>query len=124
MKKILIALVAAIVAIGAFAADTAVTGYTNETRVGTYYVTTDGTDSTLTVDKLVVLDATTLPGGYVSNVVVQTASVAGTVTLTMATNTIYYQDATTNLATNIVIYVSGVAVTTPGVTTNVTVTRK
>ena len=106
------------------AADTQVSGYTNETNVGTFYVSTDGTDSTLTVDKLSVLDATTLPGGYVSNVTAQTASVAGSVTLTMATNTIYYMNADTNLATNIVIYISNVSVTTAGVTTNVTVTRK
>lgn len=124
MKKILFLLAVAIIAASVYAADTVITGFNAETGIGTFKVVSDGTDCTLTVDKLVVSDATTLPGGYVSNVVAQTASVAGTVTKTYLTNTIYYLDASTNVATNTIIYVSDVAVTTAGVTTNVTVTRK
>jgi hypothetical protein len=52
-----------------YAADTQVSGYTNETNVGTFYVSTDGTDSTLTVDKLVAIDAATLPvAGLTGNI--------------------------------------------------------
>ena len=79
MKKILITLLA-VVAFSAFAADTVITGFDAQTGIGTFKVVSDGTDCTLTVDKLVVSDASTLPGGYVSNVVVQTATVAATVT--------------------------------------------
>lgn len=150
------------------AADTQVSGYTNETNIGTFYVSTDGTDSTLTVDKLSVLDATTLPGGYVSNVVVQTATVSGTVTPQVVTPTatpalqtaaitatatvegetlqLKGVDDSTNAVvnvTNVVVTISNgdavvtnltiavtpdlmtnATVTTAGVTTNVTVTRK
>ena len=107
-----------------FAADTVITGFNAETGIGTFKVVSDGTDCTLTVDKLVVSDASTLPGGYVSNVVVQTATVAGTVALSYTTNIVTYLDATTNAVSWTNIAVTGVAVTTAGVTTNVTVTRK
>jgi hypothetical protein len=127
------------------AADTQVSGYTNETNVGTFYVSTDGTDSTLTVDKLSVLDATTLPGGYVSNVTAQTATLTASVTQSTAAlsataviqgvtySVIDDQGATNSMVspTNIVItilngdaVVTNVTATVAGVTTNVAVTRK
>ena len=142
MKKILIALLA-VAAVAVFAADTVITGFNAETGIGTFKVVSDGTDCTLTVDKLVVSDASTLPGGYVSNVVVQTATVSGTVTpqtitptvaYTYATNIYSCLDASTNAVsyTNITIatvvvgpaLMTNATVTTAGVTTNVTVTRK
>jgi hypothetical protein len=124
MKKIVFLLVVALIAVAGYAVDTMIAGFNAETGIGTYKVMSDGTDCTLTVDKLVVSDASTLPGGYVSNVVAQTASVAGTVVLSYTTNILTYLDGDTNAVSWTNIAVSGVAVTTAGVTTNITVTRK
>lgn len=124
MKTLAFFLAVILAGVAVYAADTQVSGYTNETRIGTFYVSTDGTDSKLTVDKLSVLDETTLPGGYVSNVVVKTATVAGTVGLSYTTNIITYLNADTNTVSWTNVAVTGVAVTTAGVTTNLTVTRK
>jgi len=81
MKKILFGLIALMAAVAVVAlADSMFTGVGDSyPGVGTYKVTTDGTKATLTVDKIVA--GTSISGGsVVSNVIAQTAAVAGTVT--------------------------------------------
>jgi hypothetical protein len=81
----------------AFAADTQVSGYTNETNVGTFYVSTDGTSSQLTVDKLVVKSTATLSGaGLTGAIPVASITNALNQTASAVTNVIVSADAKTN----------------------------
>ena len=91
MKKILIALLA-VVAVSTFAADVLITGFNAETGVGTFKVVSDGTDCTLTVDKLVVSDAVTAPNGVSG----ASAGVATNIAVTYVTNIWSVLDASTN----------------------------
>lgn len=101
-----------------FAADTTITGFNAETGIGTFKVVSDGTDCTLTVDKLVVSDAVTAPNGvsgsstvatnisasaYATNIV-NAGIVVTNMTVAYTTNIITYLDATTNAvaSTNII----------------------
>jgi hypothetical protein len=106
MKKILIAFLA-VASLTAFAADTLITGFDATTGIGTFKVVSDGTDATLTVDKIVVSDGFTAPNG-----VTGTSTLATNLTYTLATNTIIYLDASTNVATNTSIRVSTVTIQT------------
>jgi hypothetical protein len=65
-----------------------------------------------------------LPAVIVTNVSAQTAAVAGTVTLSYTTNIVTYLDASTNAVSWTNIAVTGVAVSVPGVATNVSVSTK
>ena len=70
MKKIVISIVSAVALCGVvLAADTIVTGYPATTGIGTFKVTTDGTSSTLTVDKIAVASLTNALAGtaYTTN---------------------------------------------------------
>jgi hypothetical protein len=129
MKKLILALVAVVAMMGVavYAADTLITGYNAETGIGTFKVVSDGTDSTLTVDKLVVSDAITAPGGvtgrssvttniaataYVTNIVVQYAVYADTNGAVAVTN-IVLQKATPTAQNASLWFVSGIATNKP-----------
>jgi hypothetical protein len=108
MKKIVVFVVSIACVISAFAADVLITGFDAVTGIGTFKVVSDGTDATLTVDKLVVSDAITAPGGVSGSSTVVTnlsglAAFATNIAPTYVTNTWTYLDASTNLATNTVI---------------------
>jgi hypothetical protein len=75
-----------------FAADTVITGFNAETGIGTFKVVSDGTDCTLTVDKLVVSDAVTAPNGVSGS----STAVATNITVSYVTNIWTALDATTN----------------------------
>lgn len=81
MKKALIAFIACAVVGFAFAADTIITGYPTTSGIGQFNVTSDGTSSTLTVDKLVVSTSATGPFGTNVNAVSGSSSVLTNVSL-------------------------------------------
>jgi hypothetical protein len=112
MKKLFVILGIGFMAAGAFAA----------------FATLDGQDAHKTglsslVSK-VNANFALIPASIATNVTAQTATVAGTVTLTYTTNIVTYLNADTNAVSWTNIAVTGVAVTTAGVTTNVSVQTK
>lgn len=100
MKKILITLIA-VCAASVFAADALITGVgSNYTGVGTFQVTSDGSKATLTVDEVNILGTAiqTVAGGVTGS-----STVATNITPTYVTNTIIYLNASTNVATNVIV---------------------
>jgi hypothetical protein len=87
MKKILIAFLA-VASISVIAADTLITGYDAQTGIGTFKVVSDGTSSTLTVDKLTVTSTTTIPGAGITGNIPLAAITNALVGTTLTTNTI------------------------------------
>lgn len=84
MKKLILVLVALFAVCAVYAADTVITGVgSNYTGIGTFQVSSDGTDVTLTVDKLIVIDAIS---GAKSALYVTNATAATALTLQRAVN--------------------------------------
>ena len=89
MRKILIALVAiAVVAGYAFATDTLITGFPATTGIGTFKVTSDGTDATLTVNK-----------ATITTLVINGTNITGNIGVAQLTNALAGTAYTTNTLT-------------------------
>lgn len=133
MKKILISLFA-VCAVTVFAADTLITGYPATTGIGTFKVVSDGTYSTLIVDKIDALQGggtniIAVAGGVsgsssvATNVALSRAVVTATAVVTPLTKTIEYMSADGSTNTLAVCTNATVAVTVVNgglVVTNVT----
>lgn len=116
MKKILFCLLT-VLAVSAIAGNTLITGFDAVTGIGTFKVVSDGTDATLTVDKLVVSDAITNPGGVTgsssvaTNVASSSAAITATAVVTTQTAKGYIADvAVTNAAGAEMLFVTNATV--------------
>jgi hypothetical protein len=115
MKKAGVVLFAllALIGVSVLAADTLITGYDTTTGVGTFKVVSDGTHSTLTVDKIVASNATGLTNVTAATALTmqrQTVASVTNVVLTLQRGDVVYGDVTNSLLTNVVITVQSAPV--------------
>jgi len=107
MKKAGVVLFAllALIGVSVLAADTLITGYDTTTGLGTFKVVSDGTHSTLTVDKIVASNATGLTNVTAATALTmqrQTVASVTNVVLTLQRGDVVYGDVTNSLLTNVV----------------------
>ncbi len=115
MKKAGVVLFAllALIGVSVLAADTLITGYDTTTGLGTFKVVSDGTHSTLTVDKIVASNATGLTNVTAATALTmqrQTVASVTNVVLTLQRGDVVYGDVTNSLLTNVVITVQSAPV--------------
>jgi exosome complex RNA-binding protein Csl4 len=103
----------ALIGVSVLAADTLITGYDTTTGLGTFKVVSDGTHSTLTVDKIVASNATGLTNVTAATALTmqrQTVASVTNVVLTLQRGDVVYGDVTNSLLTNVVITVQSAPV--------------